>query len=487
MAVADVLETRFTADASGYVRGSNQAISATQRFGGAISGIALPGLATMVTALGAVASAYVAVGVSAMRQSAGFDSLVKSLESIEGSADAAKRALAELQDIAKLPGLGLQEAVKGYNNLRRNGMDQDQSFRLLRAAGSANDLAGGGREQLSRILLAFTQIQTNGQIAGDELNQLAEAGIAAKKMLKDRFGTSDGGELAKMGVDSEVAIAALVEEMEKLPKGAKKFTTVLENLAMAGEMAAVGLGDGLNNALMPHLEALGSTIESLTENGALEALGSVIGDLVLSVMPDLKDGTNELYGQFIELGAVIADTVQGMINLGKGFAAMGDMFGQFMDSPFNPVNAINPDYHVRAVFGDRYAEENKAGMDGPGAGDEFKRRALRGRGQYGPQLSEADELARKANEKATKDAEKIDDAAKTLEQNRHLSGIERNTKIMADEMRNVFGTSQLGGNTVNAVNVGRINGSSRAAQVDQMFGLVQMAAVASQTSMIRRR
>ena len=33
-------------------------------------------------------------------------------------------------------------------------------------------------------------------------------------MIKDRFGTADGGELMKIRVDSNVAIAALIEEME---------------------------------------------------------------------------------------------------------------------------------------------------------------------------------------------------------------------------------------------------------------------------------
>jgi len=470
MAVADVLITRFEADASGYVRGSNQAIGATRNFGGAITGVAIPAVTAFVTALGAIATAYVTFGVAASRRAADFDALVRSLEAIEGSGKKAKDTLKELSEIAKLPGLGLEEALQGYTNLRRNRVSEEDSFRLLNAAGNANALAGGGRDELSRILRAFSQIATNGAILGEELNQLAEAGIAAKAMLKDRFGTADGGELARMGVTGEDGIKALIEEMEKLPKATGGAKNSLENLAMAVDMAVVGVGTGLNKVLLPEIEAFGGVIEKLNDDGALEVLGSVLGDIALSVFPNLSDSSDALYDGFIELGAAIADVGGALRNL-----------------KLNIEDLVNASPNTRIfkeigkwIFGEDSVLSPGAGVKSPGQNFRDEAEATKG-------LREAERAKKKEEDDAVK--KKIEDAAKPGDEkaNMHLQAIEKNTKTMADQFNAFFGTSATGSNFVNARNLGAINGSTVMSQQQQAFAIVSgISAMASAQSARRR-
>lgn len=477
MAVADVLITRFEADASGYVRGSNQAIGATRNFGGAITGVAIPAVTAFVTALGAIATAYVTFGVAASRRAADFDALVRSLEAIEGSGKKAKDTLKELSEIAKLPGLGLEEALQGYTNLRRNRVSEEDSFRLLNAAGNANALAGGGRDELQRILRAFSQIATNGAILGEELNQLAEAGIAAKAMLKDRFGTADGGQLARMGVTGEDGIRALIEEMEKLPKAMGGAKNSLENLAMAADMAVVGVGTGLNKVLIPEIEQLGGSIEKLNENGALETLGGVVGDLALTAFPELSSGSDALYDQFIEIGAVVADVAQALVNFKLNLQSIGKMAE---NGPWGPHNKLNPlnwfrgDDGAGNVFG--------AGPGVKSAGQNFKDEAAARRS-----LREAER--KKSEDDAAKAAATIEEAAKPGDEqaNKHLLAIEKHTKTMADGFNNFFGTSSSGSNFVNARNLGAINGSTALDAQQRMFAVVSGISALGSAQIARRR
>jgi tape measure domain-containing protein len=362
-------------------------------------------------------------------------------------------------------------------------VSEEDSFRLLSAAGNANALAGGGRDELQRILRAFSQIATNGAILGEELNQLSEAGIAAKAMLKDRFGTADGGELARMGVTGEDGIRALIEEMEKLPKATGGAKNSLENLAMAADMAVVGVGTGLNNRLIPELDKFGAVLERLNEEGAFEALGSVLGDIALTVFPQLEDGSIALYDTFVDLAVMVADA-------GAALATIPKIIKEIFDSGFDILDYLAPGLGTMNKDILEWMTSELAGGSATGAGETLRRRITenaRKDGRYGPQLpggwkseeEKAAELAAKAIEESAKAG---DDKA-----NMHLQGIEKNTKIMADGFNSFFGTSTLGSNYANARNLGMINGSTVMSQQQTAFAVVSGISALSQAQLARRR
>lgn len=79
-----------------------------------------------------------------------------------------------------------------------------------------------GDETLPRVARALGQIQTLGKLSAEELNQLAESGINARKYLKEAFGGKTVEEIQK----SEIAIADVVKAiwdgLEREFKGSSK-------------------------------------------------------------------------------------------------------------------------------------------------------------------------------------------------------------------------------------------------------------------------
>lgn len=147
MAVTDILETKivlkdeFTPNASkiqaataGLAPGLDKAAMAARGVAAA-AGIAAVGVAAII--------GTAKLSVDAMAQSAKFESLTLSLKAVEGSAEKAAISLKKLKEIAKAPGIGLEEAVAGYTGLLRNRMGDDAAINLIKEAGNANAFAGG--------------------------------------------------------------------------------------------------------------------------------------------------------------------------------------------------------------------------------------------------------------------------------------------------------------------------------------------------------
>ena len=123
--VVDTLVTRFTADtkqyeaatsgmAAGTARVATVLTGATAAAGGLAVGIAglAVGIAAVVTAYVRLNAEIVKFGVSAFREFGQYDALAKSLEAVEGNAQRAADAMKVLRDVAKLPGIGLQESIR---------------------------------------------------------------------------------------------------------------------------------------------------------------------------------------------------------------------------------------------------------------------------------------------------------------------------------------------------------------------------------------
>jgi tape measure domain-containing protein len=337
MPTSDEVVTRYTLDPSGYTRGAKEVSAADRRIaqsnrrtktsfrdlGSQLSSGWDKGrraIDAFVSAYAGLTAAGAAAGFFMMRQAAEYDALVAALTAVEGSADKAAGALKRVREIAKAPGLGLEEAIGGYTQLRRSGLSQKMSEDLLREFGNANAMAGGGKDQLSRLMLAATQISNKPFLQGDEMLQLTEGGIPAHKIIKEAFGTSDPAELKKAGVASKQVLAELVRVLERTPRVAGGAKNTFENVADALNHVAVIGGQAFNGALLPYVEQFTKAVEDLTDSGVLQAgfqsladsLSSVFGDGLGEVQPMLI----ETMGNLVTVAAIWRNVT---LNI-KGFA-----------------------------------------------------------------------------------------------------------------------------------------------------------------------
>lgn len=269
MIAIDTLVTKMILDTGDFTNNSSKALGVLAGLTGAIVGLA---------AAGATA------GVALMRQAADFDSLRQSLVSIEGDAKKAGKALADLKVLAKAPGLGFEEAVRGYTGLRNAGLTQQFAERLIREFANANARGGGNADTFGRILTQIKQAAIKPYLSQEDLRPIGEAGIPINSLLKQLFGTGDTEALKAQGITSDQALHALVDELAKLPRVAGGARNEFDNLADAVSYAAVSAGDALNNSLLPYVSKIAVAVGELTDSGVIETAFQGIADNVTTML-----------------------------------------------------------------------------------------------------------------------------------------------------------------------------------------------------------
>jgi tape measure domain-containing protein len=198
-------------------------------FGGKIKSLgstgAFVGAAVPIAAMGAA----LAGTLSIMREYAAYDGLVRSLKALDGTAQATTQRLNLLRNVAKMPGLGFEEVVRGDVRLRSAGISAKTSEAAMRAFGNALAMVGGGKAELDGVFLALTQIASGSRVGADEIRQLAERVPQVRVAMKAAFGTADTEQLAKLGITSEKFIEGLIKQLAKLPKVTDSALTAVEN------------------------------------------------------------------------------------------------------------------------------------------------------------------------------------------------------------------------------------------------------------------
>src|SRR5690606_16327191 len=112
----------------------------------------------------AVTTPIMLAGGYAAKSATEMDTLVRALDSVTGSAEETARTLAVMREIARAPGLGFEEAVRGAVQLRVVGISARDAERAVREFGNAVARSGGGANELSRVLVQLAQSASVGRI-----------------------------------------------------------------------------------------------------------------------------------------------------------------------------------------------------------------------------------------------------------------------------------------------------------------------------------
>jgi tape measure domain-containing protein len=183
--------------------------------------------------------------VTGVQAAMAYDSQVRGLAAYAKNAQELQSQLARLQEIAKLPGLGLTEVRAGVLNLEAAGLNAQTAERALMAFGNALALVGKGKSELDGVILALGQIASKGSISAEEINQIAERVPQIRQVLVSAFGTASTEAIQKMGLSADVAIGKIIAGLEQLPKATSSALTTFENLQDALEQAFLPIGRGI--------------------------------------------------------------------------------------------------------------------------------------------------------------------------------------------------------------------------------------------------
>lgn len=234
-----------------------------------------------------------------------FDSLRRGLDSVTGSSEATAARLKELREIAKQPGIGFQEAIRGDVRLRAVGISAAQSTKILKEFANAIALSGGGADELNRVTVQLGQLSAKGKVLSQDLRPIIEAAPAVGKALIEMFGTPQSEDIAakleEQGKTSSQFIDDLVKKLSDVPRVTGGFKNALENLKDSTFVFGAAIGDVANNVfgLDVKLEAFSEKISDtadrfrglsetqqkliLSSTGVAAAIGPVLA--ILGRMP----------------------------------------------------------------------------------------------------------------------------------------------------------------------------------------------------------
>ena len=270
-----------------------------------------------------------AVGGAALQAFAQMDKFTKGLGAVMGSTQAAEAELVKLREVAKLPGLGFQEAVQGSTNLQAVGLTADEARKTLQGFGAAIAATGGGAAELGEVQRQLTQIISKNRILQEDYGVLQERVPLIGRALEQAFGTSNIEKVRQMGVSGREFVSAISQALITLPQ-TQNLTGGLangfENLSDSTRNALATFGEAINRSLGVEkaLNALGDTLNALADGFAslsptTQKVIVIFGAFVAAIGPVLF-----AIGAFSKVAALAS---AGAIALGKACVFMTGPIG----------------------------------------------------------------------------------------------------------------------------------------------------------------
>ena len=206
-----------------------------------------------------------ALGTASLYAFGKIDMLKRGLTTFMGTTEAAEAEFSKLREVAKLPGIGLEEAVRGANNLMAIGMSADEERKAMMSFGNAIATVGGGREMFDLAIRGFGQLSNAAKPLQQDLYQIANQLPQVNKLLKEAFGTNRAEELAAMGITGKQLADFLVTELGKLPPVTGGIANAFENMADTSKVALASFGEAIekNFDISGKLNKIGEIFTSL--------------------------------------------------------------------------------------------------------------------------------------------------------------------------------------------------------------------------------
>lgn len=202
-----------------------------------------------------------------------------------------EQMMKDLDEFARVSPFDSAGVIGNAQKMIAMGWDATNLIDDMEILGNAAASTGNLNQGLESIVRAMAQIKTKGKLSTEELNQLAEAGIAAKAMLAEQlgYGTGDAG-IAAMTKELEDGAIGSEQAIEALMNGMKKFDGLMDT--MANEQAE-GLWSQIQDTFQINIfrrwgqglqdgakKGLGSVLELLdSSEGALEDFGDLLYDI----------------------------------------------------------------------------------------------------------------------------------------------------------------------------------------------------------------
>jgi tape measure domain-containing protein len=282
-----------------------------------------------------------------------------SLEVMLGSTEKASAMIAEMREFAAKTPLTLDNVISSGTLLMGYGADESSLIDTMTKLG---DLASGNAEKMDRITLAYGQMLAKGKVTGEELRQMAEAGVPLQAALAESIGVT-GEEFSKMVSKGEVGIDALNKAITELTTGDGKFAGMMEKQSqtMHGMLSTLQdniseffrkMGEGAFGEVKSALQDVSDQLAEWEQDGTLDRWAQGVGVLLKNLVAFLKQAISVGldFKEAIIAGAVALGTFKIGIGIGNVISATVSAIRSFTtatkaattaQAAFNAVGAAN--------------------------------------------------------------------------------------------------------------------------------------------------
>lgn len=258
---------------------------------GAFAGRAIP-------VIGAVVGAFKSLG-AAFSKASDLEQLTIAFETFLGSADKAKAVIADLKAFEVKTPFEADQVNGAGRALLAFGVTTKDLIPTLTRIG---DVASGTGKDFNELTLIYGKAKTQGIIQGEELNQLAEAGIPIYAELAKVLGVNEN-QIRKLGEQGRIQFSDLDQVFKNLTGEGGRFAGLMERQSKS----LGGLYSTLKSALGNLLTEVGNVLAPLAKRGlevlifAVEGLGKIarpVFDLFQWGFTAIANGSRSVAGFF---------------------------------------------------------------------------------------------------------------------------------------------------------------------------------------------
>jgi tape measure domain-containing protein len=269
------------------------------------------------------------VGAGAIKAFTDIERLEKGLAAVMGSSEAAAIELRNLQEVAKLPGLGFEEAVQGSIRLQAVGLSANEARETLSAFGAAIAATGGTAQNLESVQYQLTQMISKNRILQEDFGIIQENVPLVGKAIEAAFGTRNVEQIRATGISAQEFNRRIVEALRTLPEtqaAVGGLGNAFENFGDSVKVSFAELGRSINTALNLEgvLDGLANVVQNVIDyfkglSPEAQRFIVISAAVVAAIGPMMF-----IFGQLISLGSKLAVVIRG---IGIAFTIMTGPIG----------------------------------------------------------------------------------------------------------------------------------------------------------------
>lgn len=251
------IKVKLNLDSAAYEYGLKQCVSATKTLGTVLAGLGVGFGAVKIT------EGIKNIAANALKASSDFEQAGVQFGVMLGDAKKAQRLVNEIQDMANVTPFETQDLLDASKTLLNFGINVQDILPDLRMLG---DIAGGDKQRIQSLTLAFSQMSSAGRLMGQDLLQMINAGFNPLQVISEKTGKS---------------MAVLKDEMSE-----GKISVEMVRQAFIDATSEGGRFYGMMNKQSETLEGKISTL-----NDAYTIMTRTLSDMMI---PSLKEGVEEI-------------------------------------------------------------------------------------------------------------------------------------------------------------------------------------------------